>query len=49
MNLQSEGLFTWTILVKYIVDEADYSDVWNIKEAHFQNIIIFCKNLKNRL
>ena len=48
MNLKAKGLFTWTTLVKYILDEADYSDVWNKKEAPFQNISIFCKNLKKQ-
>ena len=47
LNMQKEGLYTWTGMVKSILEEANYSDIWLAKAVPNQDS--FIKRLRTRL
>ena len=47
LNIQSEGCFSWTTLVKFILKQGDMEHIWITK--NIQNVNQFIKNLKQKL
>ena len=49
LDMQEMGIYTWTSLVKHILQESDFVEVWNTKEIPAQNTNKFINTLRNRL
>ena len=47
LNIQSQGCFSWTTLVKFILKQADMEHIWTTKNTQNENQ--FIKNLKQKL
>ncbi len=47
--MQDKGIFTWTSMIKYVLDTCNFSSVWSNQGTSINNDNIFIKTLRERL